>query len=247
MTTQKGALSGPKILHDIPIALTGEYVLQEQSRHRKRPANPALLAVAQEAVSVSQELVAPVAIYQEFVVSDVAGEQVLLVANGPDEKEAGRLTVGPKVDLLAPANRVLVSVSTIGPALEKRVSELHQAGKVLLSYMLDTVGVLALGAVGEALRAKVEARASGLGWGVSPALSPGSLGGWLLQGQREVCALLPVEKIGVHLNSHCVLEPHKSVSMVIGLGPDYPSPHVGSVCRYCSLADSCWRRREDGA
>ena len=140
---------------------------------------------------------------------------------------------------------ISAAVYTIGPALERQVHGLETAGETLLAYMLDTVGVLALGAVGEALRDRVENLASELGWGVSPALSPGSLVGWPLTGQRELCALLQLERIGVCLNSYCVLEPHKSVSMVIGLGSGYESNHVGSVCRYCSLAASCWRRRGD--
>ena len=234
-----------KILYDIPISLTPEYVLEEQCRQQRRPARAWMVEVTKEALDMSRALVVPAVVFDEFPVRDVAGEQVLLGTNGPDEKETGRLTVGPKADLLAPANQVLVSVYTIGPALEHQVQKLHAEGEALLAYMLDTVGVLALGAVGETLRKQVEKQASELGWGVSPALSPGSLVGWPVTGQRGLCALLPIEKIGVKLNSYCVLEPHKSGSTVIGLGPDYPSSHVDSVCRYCSLADSCWRRRED--
>ena len=234
-------------LHHIPVSLTAEYVLEEQCRRQKMRLHPTLLAAAQEAVAMSRKLVAPAAVHDEFLVQDIDGNQVSLGAGGAIPEEGGKLTIGPKVDLLTPAKRVMVAVYTIGPALERRVRELHAASETLLSYMLDTVGVLALGAVGKVLRERVENRASQLGWGVSPALSPGSLVGWPVQGQRQVCALLPLETIGVHLNSHCVLEPHKSVSMVIGLGPDYESSHVGSVCRYCSLADSCWRRWGDGA
>jgi len=234
------------ILRDVPISLTPEEVLQAQRRNQRGPAHPALVSAAQEAVAMSQALVVPAAVYDEFLVRDVVGEQVVLAANSSSEwKDERRLTVGPRVDLLAPARRVMAAVYTIGPILEKRVSELHAASEDLLAFMLDSVGVLALGAIGEALRDRVEKRASEFGWGVSPALSPGSLVGWSLQGQQKVCALLPLDKIGVRLNDHCVLEPHKSVSMVIGTGPGYESPHVGSVCRYCSLADTCWRRRED--
>jgi hypothetical protein len=203
-----------------------------------------------EAVVMGEALFAPAAAYDELLVRDVTGKQVTLGTSSLDGSTlagGGTLTVGPKVDLLAPAERVIVAVYTIGPALERRVHELQSAGETLLAYMLDTVGVLALGAVGEALRVSAESRASELGWGVSPALSPGSLVGWPLNGQRELCALLPLERIGVHLSSYYVLEPHKSVSMVIGLGSGYESNHVGSVCHYCSLASSCWRRRGDGA
>ena len=168
----------------------------------------------------------------------VAGEQVELAMDG-----AG-LTVGPKADLLAPAKRLLAAVYTIGPALEARAGELYRAGEPLLSYMLDCAGVMALGMIGQRLRRLAEERATEHGWGVSPSLSPGGLIGWPVQGQRELCALLPLADIGVRLNEYCVLEPHKSVSMVIGLGPGYESHEVGSVCCYCALRDSCWRRQE---
>jgi uncharacterized membrane protein YgdD (TMEM256/DUF423 family) len=236
------------VLDDIPISLTPEYVLQEQARRRQKSFSSALVSAATEAVAMGATLFVPAVVYDEFLVREVVREQVILSnmgTNGSLLGESATLAVGPKVDLLAPAERVMAAVYTIGPALERQVHELEAAGETLLAYMLDTVGVLALGAVGEALRDRVEKQALELGWGVGPALSPGSLVGWPLTGQRELCAVLPLERIGVYLNSYCVLEPHKSVSMVIGLGSGYASNHVGSVCRYCSLAGSCWRRRGD--
>jgi hypothetical protein len=236
-----------RILRDTPISLTPEYVLEEQYRRRHKPLHPGMLEVTTEAVKLGEALVAPAVVYDEFPVRKVVGDQVYLEVDGRDQETVGRLTVGPKADLLAPAERVVAAVLTIGPALERRVRELHSAGKSLLAYMLDSVGVLALGATGEALRAMAEERAAQMGWGVSAALSPGSLLGWRVTGQRELCALLSLEEIGVKLNSHSVLEPQKSASVVIGLGPGYESAHVGSMCRYCSLADTCWRRRGDVA
>jgi len=232
-----------RILEDISISLTPEYVLEEQCRRRGEAVRPWMEDVVKEALEVGQTLFAPAAIYDEFPVHDVADGQVYLGTHGSDDPAWARLIVGPKADLVAPADRVMVSVLTIGPSLERRVHELQATGENLLAYMLDAVGVLALGAVGESLRCMAEERAAELGWGVSPALSPGSLVGWSLSGQRELVALLPIEKIGVQLNDYCVLMPHKSASVLIGLGPGYESNHVGSVCRYCALADSCWRRR----
>jgi len=203
------------------------------------------VAAAEKAITLGKDLMTPVAIYDEFEVRDVAGERVELAV------DSAGLTVGPMAHLLAPAQRLLLGVYTIGPALEARVRELYEAGEPLLSYLLDCVGVMAVGTVGGSLGRLAEERAaaasshvrSGGGWGVSPGLSPGGLAGWSVQGQRELCALLPLADIGVRLNEHCMLEPQKSASGVIGLGGDYESYKVGSVCRYCAWKGHCWRRR----
>jgi hypothetical protein len=223
--------------------LTVDEVLSMRRSGRPRPE---LVRQAEAAIALGADLWQPAAVYDWFEVEGLAGEEVRLAPrNGRDASAV--LRVGPKVDLLAGAERVLVAVATIGPVLEERVGELQAAGELVLSYLLDSAGVVALGAAGEALRCLAEEEATGAGWGVGAALAPGSLTGWPLYGQREVCGLLPLADIGVRLNSHCVLEPHKSASVVIGVGPGYQARHVGSVCKFCALQDTCWRRREDPA
>jgi hypothetical protein len=229
------------ILRDIPITLTAEEIIPSRGGRRIQPA---LLRDAEQAIALGHTLWQPVAIYDWFDVRALDGERVTVAPTNGTGPEA-MLHVGPKADLLAGARRVLVSVISIGGALEQRVQELQGAGENLHAYMLDNAGVVALGAAGEAVRCVVEEAAAEQSWGVSPSLSPGSLVGWSLHGQRGLCAMLPLEQIGVTLNEHCVLVPHKSASALIGLGPGYDSAHVGSVCKYCALQDTCWRRRED--
>ncbi len=232
------------ILRELSITLQPAEVLEEQGGGRRRPPRRELLAAAEQAVDLTHSLIAPAVASEEWVVRAVDGPQVLLAAaeNGNATQE-WHLTVGPKADLLAPAQRLVAAVYTIGPALEIHVRQLQAAGENLLAFMLDSAGVMALGAVGELLHQQIELRAQEFGWGTSAALSPGSLVGWSIDGQRELCALLPLDEIGVRLNDHCVLEPFKSVSLVVGLGPGYDSKHVGSVCAFCCLAERCWRRR----
>lgn len=231
------------VLRDIPVTLIAEQVIASRGQRRVRPE---LVRDAEKAIALGRSLWQPMALYDWFNVETVTGEHVQLSGNSIHKFQPPvALRIGPKADLLAGAERLLVSVGTIGPALEQRVHELQAGGDGLLSYLLDSAGVLALGAVSEAVRCLAEETAAELGWGVSPSLAPGSLVGWPLTGQRELCALLPLDQIGVRLNAYCVLEPHKSSSTLIGLGPGYDTAHVGSICKYCALQDTCWRRRED--
>lgn len=229
------------VLENIPVELTGDEVL---AMRRSRTASPSLVRAAAEAIALGHMLWRPAAAYEWLDVVAVDGEQVHVRA---PQQGAAVLRVGPKAELLAPAKRVLAAVATIGPALEDRVRELESAGEHLLSYLLDSAGVAALGAASEAIRCLAEDAAAEAGWGVGASLAPGSLLGWTLEGQRELCALLPLGEIGVRLNAHCVLEPHKSTSLAVGLGPGYQAHKVGSVCNFCSLAGTCWRRREEAA
>ena len=226
-------------LHDIPITLKAEDIIASPNKGQHRPS---LLQHAEEAVALGKTLWQPACVYDWFDVLSVEGERATV--SGPGRAETV-LQIGRKADLMAPARRAIVGVVTIGPALEQKVRELQAAGESMMSYLLDSAGVVALGAAGEALRCLAEEVAEELGWGVSPSLSPGSLVGWPLRGQRELCGLLPLEQIGVRLTKHTVLEPHKSASGPIGMGPGYESTRVGSVCKYCALQKTCWRRREE--
>jgi hypothetical protein len=231
------------ILRDIPITLTAEQVIAAQGQRRIRPQ---LLSDASEAIALGETLWQPAIAYDWFEVKAVEGEFATLhTPNNVDGETT--LHLGPKADLLDSARRVAVSVATIGPGLEERVQELQSAGDSLRAYLLDSVGVVALGTTGEAIRCLVEETAADRQWGVGAHLSPGSLVGWRLQGQHALCSLLPLDAIGVHLSKHHVLEPHKSASGLIGIGPGYKSTTVGSVCKWCALKNTCWRRRKDEA
>lgn len=232
----------PTVVHDVAITLTADAILESQARKGRRASqSPMARRSAEQAAEMAMALARPAAVWDEFAVADVSDDTLTLrTADGVRE-----LKIGRGVSLLRGASRAFVAVWTIGPELEARATELHKAGDTLLSYMLDTAGVLALGVVGEAVRRIAEERAAAEHWGVSPALSPGSLAGWPVQGQRDLCALLPLSEIGVTLTPHCILRPFKSCSALIGSGPGFASAHVGALCRYCSLAKTCWRSRED--
>jgi hypothetical protein len=228
------------ILKDIPVRLSAEEVAD--SLNRGRAAAPRMIEQTREAVAMAEDLWDPAVVYDWINVESVSEERVRISAA---DGGAGFLDVGPHADLLAEAEIALASVHSIGPRLDERVRELNRKGDILLGYLLDSVGVAGLGKVGEAVRTLAEEEAVRRGWGVGACLSPGSIEGWPLEGQGPLCSLLPIEAAGITLGSTHILVPFKSVSGLIGLGPGYRSGKVGSVCRFCMHAATCWRRRKD--
>jgi hypothetical protein len=230
------------ILKDISVKIDPEEVLRALNRGR---ISTQLLEATELAVERARALIEPAVVYDWFEVCAVNAAEVF-VARDP-AADPVRFDVGPHADLLANARRVLISVLSIGARLDLEVRRLNQAGEPLGAYLLDSVGVVGLRHVGDRVRELAETAATASGWGVSAALSPGSLLGWPLAGQRDLCALLPLERISVRLNDSGILVPFKSVTSVIGIGPAYTDRKVGSVCRLCSHAPTCWRRRDPAA
>ena len=228
------------VLTDMEIKLDAREVVLALYRGKKAP--DALVDETGNAIAQSQDLVHPRALYEWVKVMGVNGEKVLLgPRNGGGDAV---LKLGPHADLMAKAELALISVGTIGGEIDEHIAGLNKSGKLLKAYLLDSVGVVALADVGKAVRKHAEKEAASRGWGVGASLAPGSLQGWPIEGQFSLCALLPLDEIDVHLNESGVLVPFKSASGLIGMGRGYSAKKVGSVCRYCMRAETCWRRKK---
>ena len=202
--------------------LRAEHVLRGQGVDPAQ-AHPAAVAAAQAVLAEAHALLAPAAVHAILPVEEVAFEGPLIAR------------------ALAGATQVALAVCTIGPALEERVRALFAAGDPLRAMALDGAGVAALGQVSEAVGERIceEAAAQGLRTGMR--VSPGQEG-WPLEQQRVLFSLLPAERIGVRLNESCLMIPQKSVSFVVGLGPEMRADAV--ACDFCSRREHCrWRAR----
>lgn len=125
----------------------------------------------------------------------------------------------PIPNLLERAELVLISVVTIGAQMDEHIRALNKFGQILESYLFDSIGVVALSKVGKAVRRLAETEADSRGWGVGDALGPGSLKGWPIEEQMNLCTLLPLKQINVKLHgylSRLVSEPEVEIKIVEG-------------------------------
>jgi hypothetical protein len=218
---------------DLELSLDVARVLRGQGIDPSR-ARPEIAAVAQEVLDEAGSLLDPVALHTILPVRDFRRQRVTLEGGGASVFE------GPLVArALAGATEVVLAVCTIGPALEDRVNALFSAGDPLRALALDGAGIAALGELSRALRKRIRAEASARGVRTGMRASPGQEG-WSLGQQRVLFDLVPAEKIGVRLTDSCLMMPRKSVSFVVGLGPEIRAD--GTTCDFCSKRMRCrWR------
>jgi cobalamin-dependent methionine synthase I len=137
---------------------------------------------------------------------------------------------------LAAATQVIVSICTIGDALEGAVSEV-MAEDPVRGLALDGLGNAAVEALANAVFSQFEEQAENSGMLTTIPLSPGMVGWPVEEGQQQIFSLIEAEVIGVKLTDSSLMHPRKSVSMVMGIGKELASK--GRTCDLCSLKETC--------
>lgn len=227
---------------NIPVALDREELLARLGAGRpRRGRGRDFTSLADEICDILPGLLQP-AVSWSLTTKTAIGDGGRVHLREPESGIEGTLQIGERFHYLEPAREVALAVKTIGPLLEEEVRRL-EGEDPLRAYILDVAGVMALDRVSDWFRSTVEDLARSRGWKVSPSLLPGSLKGWSVEGQREICRFLDLEGIGVSLNGFSVLRPHKSDSVAIGMGPDYTEEMARALCSECDRRETCpWRR-----
>ena len=151
------------------------------------------------------------------------------------------LHVGPIVaSQLRDSVALAVFVVTVGSAISDAARQRWRSGDSLAGCLLDAIGSAAAERCAERLAAEVAGCCEPIGWRTTHRFSPGYCT-WPTDDQRALFALLPAERIGARLTASGMMEPLKSVSGIIGLGPRVrwgPYP-----CEHCGVPDCTYRAR----
>jgi hypothetical protein len=187
----------------------------------RRPPSPAVAARIDEMIAEARGLVRPRACY------------TLKSLDAP-----------PPAGPFRGAELVAYSVSTIGPALEARVAELARRDEPLRALVLDAIGSAAVEAVADVVNAVICRAVGQDGVFTNRRISPGYRS-WPIEAQAEIFALLPTPVSGVSLTPKWFMEPRKSISAAVSVGPKVAHSKYVSICAYCDLR-GCAYRRKDG-
>jgi hypothetical protein len=149
------------------------------------------------------------------------------------------LNLGFASRFMTAARYGLVAVFTAGDELEAMVAMASEEKRIMDAYLYDIIGLAVLEKLRQQINLVVEDKAREMNWGVGPFLSPGSVHGWGLEDQNSLCDLVPMERIGVKRCENGILKPFKTLSCLVGIGPDFSAKTVGETCEVCLKKDQC--------
>ncbi len=222
------------VIRDIHLSLGySDEVLQRQGMGGGASVRPEIKKVITELLAEvdKESLLEPAVAYEYYPITAMGSNRVSL--------KGDRAIEAPMLPATFPeAKELIVFIVTIGPKLEKRVTEYSKGGKALRGTVLDGIGTAAVDTlIGQALEL-IAAEVAARGYEISSPVNPG-MPGFPMTEQWNLLELAPAKEIGVSLSSSGVLIPRKSASMVSGIGPKMTRWTRAEICARCSLKESC--------
>ncbi|MCL3853860.1 hypothetical protein M1P97_21465 [Parabacteroides sp. GYB001] len=139
--------------------------------------------------------------------------------------------------LLKGSRRFALFAATAGTAFQEYQNRLKTEDDILKSFIADILGTCVAEKAGDYMERLLEKELAGERH--TNRLSPGYCG-WHLSGQQTLFRLMGGTPCGISLSEVCLMTPIKSISGIIGIGPDVDEKKYG--CQYCEL-ETCYKRK----
>jgi hypothetical protein len=221
------------VIRDISLSLKTREVLRRQGLGRGAKVRPEIKILIRELLASLKKarLLEPAAAYEYYTVSSMNGSQISL--------EGNKAIHGPLIPAIFPeAKEVAVLLCTIGPRLEKQVTDYSKNGATLQGMILDGIGSAAVDKLVSEVFRRLASEVSSRGYEISSPVNPG-MPGFPLTEQWNLSGLVNADEIGVGLTTSGVLIPRKSTSMVTGIGPKMTRWTQAEVCARCNIRETC--------
>jgi hypothetical protein len=221
------------IIRDIPLSLKTADVLRREGFREYSKIRPEIKILIKELLAGVRKmhLLEPAIAYEIYTITEISQRQLSL-----EGKPAVYDSSLPS--LLPQAKELAIAVCTIGPKLEKQVTDYTSRGEPLRGMLLDGIGSAAVDSLTEEVCKRIASEASSRGYETSSPINPG-MPGLPIAAQWQLLKLVPAGEIGLSLTSAGVMVPRKSVSMVIGIGPQMARWTRAEVCARCHLRETC--------
>ncbi|MCP4763799.1 MAG: hypothetical protein GY870_18655 [archaeon] len=157
------------------------------------------------------------------------------------EKNNIQIGGGSVVNVLKGSKELVLGVCTIGSAVGCEIKKYMNANQIFRGILLDSFGSWAVDAVRKNFHEWIKKEFHiKEGFRTSTMLCPGDYK-WSVEDQKIVFDLLGEEasQIGVNLNESMMMAPIKSLSFIMGVGPNPLGRETDTHCDYCGQKDKC--------
>lgn len=208
----------------------------ETRRYLGYPADAAPFSLVEErileAIRISRGTMRPRGTYSLYAVTSRAKRSLTL---GGNVKFTGAIG-----DYLGNAERAAAFLATAGEEIVELADGAMRSGDTLGGLVLNALGSQMAEAVVSRLVEDLRRRAAP-GEALTLRYSPGYCGISLAQ-QQAIFRLVEAARIGVELLPTLIMKPVKSVSGLIGIGPESAVKAYGNPCDRCNYLDCRMRR-----
>ena len=184
-------------------------VLAAQGVRAERPAPRQVREICDEALGLLLSLAEPRGLFAPISIDEFAN---VFVGQGHNEPDA------PVDNIYEKAQRLALYAATLGNAVCDQIEARFKADDYATAVLLDTAASLMADSLSTRLSSMfLDEVSTDSELRVLP-YSPGYCG-WHVSGQRRLFENLKPERIGVSINESCLMQPIKSVSGVLIVGP----------------------------
>lgn len=138
------------------------------------------------------------------------------------------------------AGSLAVFTCTAGKGIGERSRRAMKESDLLEGFIYDVIGSEAVEAAADLMQNELEEAMSGEGRRITNRFSPGYCG-WDVSEQHKLFSLLPANFCGVSLTGSALMDPIKSVSGIIGIGPDVR--RMPYTCNLCDMKNCIYRKK----
>jgi len=179
----------------------------------------------------STHLLEPTTAYEIYPVTGMDPDRVLLKGDA--------VVSGSLIPSTFPEAKELAAiVCTIGPGLEKQVTEYSRGGETLRAMLLDGIGSAAVDILVQEACRFISREASKRGLQAGSPVNPG-MPDLPITEQWNLLGLAHAGDIGLSLTSSGIMVPRKSTSMIIAIGPEMKTWTQAEICARCNLRETC--------
>lgn len=221
------------VIHDIPLKLDIDEILRQVGVAKDHALGPKMEGLIAELLSGdgADYLLAPAMAYELHTITKINGDRLCIDNSLTIEGSLLSLT-------LAQASDLAVVFCTIGTDLENEKAKCKAEKNLMRALLLDSFGSAAIDILAVEAYHLIRDMAASKGQAASSPISPG-MPGFSISQQWPMAQLAPIKEIGLQLTSSGMMNPQKSISMIIGFGKEMPTWSRGEACARCNLAKTC--------